>query len=46
MKLHTDGSSNDCIGAAVVLDTPEGRSICYALMFDFRATNNEAEYEA
>ena len=46
-KLYTDGASNDrCSGAGVVLETPEGRSICYALKFDFRATNNEAEYEA
>ena len=29
-----------------MLETPEGRSICYALRFEFRATNNEAEYEA
>ena len=46
-KLHTDGASNDrCSGAGVFLETPEGRSICYALKFNFRATNNEAEYEA
>lgn len=46
-KLYTDGASNDrCSGAGIVLVTPEGRSICYALKFDFRATNNEAEYEA
>lgn len=45
-KLYTDGASNErCSGAGVVLETPEGRSICYALKFEFRATNNEAEYE-
>ena len=28
-KLHTDGASIDrCSGAGVVLETPEGRSIC------------------
>ena len=43
-KLYTDGASNDrCSGAGIVLETPEGRSICYALKCDFRATNNEAE---
>lgn len=26
--------------------TPEGRNICYAMMLDFDATNNEAEYES
>lgn len=30
----------------MVLETPEGRSICCASKFDFRVINNEAEYEA
>jgi len=30
----------------VVLETPEGRSLCYALRLEFPSTNNEAEYEA
>lgn len=29
-----------------MLETPKGRSLCYALKFDSRATNNKAEYEA
>ncbi|KAK0600343.1 hypothetical protein LWI29_013963 [Acer saccharum] len=33
-------------GAGVVLTTPEGDSIECALRFDFKATNNQAEYEA
>lgn len=32
--------------AGVVLISPEGKTIEYALKFQFRATNNEAEYEA
>lgn len=46
-KLFVDGAANNfCSGARVVLETPEGRSVCYALHFEFPATNNEAEYEA
>ena len=46
-KLYVDGSRNDyCFGAGVVLETPEGRSLCYALRLEFPSTNNEAEYEA
>ena len=33
-------------GAGVVLISPEGKTINYALKFLFRATNNEAENEA
>ena len=33
-------------GARVVLISSEGKIIEYALKFQFRATNNEAEYEA
>ena len=32
-------------GAGVVLISPEGKNIEYALKFQFRATNNKAEYE-
>ena len=42
-----DGSSNEQgAGAGVMLISPEGRRILYALRLDFPATNNEAEYEA
>ncbi|CAL9026182.1 unnamed protein product [Prunus brigantina] len=45
--LHVDGSTNQqgC-GAGLVLTTPEGGKIEYALRFSFRTSNNEAEYEA
>ena len=46
-KMYTDGASNDhCLGAGIVLMTPENRSVCYALKLEFTATNNEAEYDA
>ncbi|XP_008239189.1 PREDICTED: uncharacterized protein LOC103337802 [Prunus mume] len=45
--LHVDGSANQqgC-GAGLVLTTPDGSKIEYALRFNFRTSNNEAEYEA
>ncbi|KAI5335629.1 hypothetical protein L3X38_025762 [Prunus dulcis] len=45
--LHVDGLANQqgC-GAGLVLTTPDGLKIEYALRFDFRTSNNEAEYEA
>ena len=46
-KLLTDRSSRLVgAGAGLVLITPEGKGIEYALKFQFKATNNEAEYEA
>ncbi|GJT92814.1 reverse transcriptase domain-containing protein [Tanacetum coccineum] len=45
--LFTDGSS--CLegsGAGLILTSPEGEEITYALRFEFDASNNEAEYEA
>ncbi|XP_065004118.1 uncharacterized protein LOC135636357 [Musa acuminata AAA Group] len=43
--LHVDGSAN-VKGAGLVLVTPDGCSIERSFRFGFRATNNEAEYEA
>lgn len=44
--LNVDGSSTtDSNGAGVVLVTPEGHKIEYALRFRFPATNHVAEYE-
>ncbi|CAL2267229.1 unnamed protein product [Prunus armeniaca] len=45
--LHVDGSANQqgC-GAGLVLTTPDGCKVEYALRFNFRTSNNEAEYEA
>ncbi|CAL9022416.1 unnamed protein product, partial [Prunus brigantina] len=45
--LHVDGASNrHGGGAGIVLSAPDGTAVEYALRFQFRATNNEAEYEA
>ncbi|CAL2253630.1 unnamed protein product [Prunus armeniaca] len=45
--LHVDGSANQqgC-GAGLVLTTPDRGRVEYALRFNFRTSNNEAEYEA
>ncbi|KAK0582506.1 hypothetical protein LWI29_026330 [Acer saccharum] len=46
-QLRVDGSSNTHgSGAGVVVSTLEGDSVECALRFDFKATNNQAEYEA
>ena len=46
-KLHVDGSSNTHgSGAGIVILTPEGDAVECAMRFDFKATNNQAEYEA
>ena len=42
-----DGSSNEGgFGADLILVSPEGHRLHCALKFDFKASNNEAEYEA
>ncbi|KAK1587809.1 hypothetical protein Q3G72_017034 [Acer saccharum] len=46
-KLHVDRSSNTHgSGAGIVITTPEGDAVECAMRFDFKATNNQAEYEA
>ncbi|KAK0573789.1 hypothetical protein LWI29_013579 [Acer saccharum] len=46
-RLHVDGSSNTHgSGAGIVITTPEGDTVECAMRFDFKATNNQAEYEA
>ncbi|KAK0608127.1 hypothetical protein LWI29_025846 [Acer saccharum] len=46
-QLHVNGSSNTHgSGAGVVVSTSEGDSVECALRFDFKSTNNQAEYEA
>lgn len=46
-ELCVGGASNDHnSGAGVVLITPEGRKVCYAMKLDFGANNNEAKYES
>ncbi|KAL0378897.1 UNVERIFIED_CONTAM: hypothetical protein Sradi_3195200 [Sesamum radiatum] len=45
--LHVDGSSTLAgSGAGMVLTSLEGDELEYALHFDFKASNNEVEYEA
>ena len=46
-KLSVDGASNaQGSVAGLILTSPEGIDIEYALRFGFQASNNEAEYEA
>ncbi|KAK0573656.1 hypothetical protein LWI29_011551 [Acer saccharum] len=46
-QFRVDGSSNTHgSGAGVVVSTSKGDSVECALRFDFKATNNQAEYEA
>ena len=45
--LYIDGASNDIeYGANIMLISPEGHKIHCALRFGFKASNNEAKYEA
>nr|XP_027122086.1 uncharacterized protein LOC113739037 [Coffea arabica] len=45
--LFVDGaSSKEGSGAGLLLTSPTGEELTYALRFDFPASNNEAEYEA
>ena len=46
-KLSVDGASNaQGSGVGLILTSPEGIDIEYALRFGFRTSKNEAEYEA
>ena len=46
-KLSADGATNaQGNGAGLILTSPEGIDIEYALRFRFHTSNNEAEYEA
>ncbi|XP_074356445.1 uncharacterized protein LOC141696160 [Apium graveolens] len=45
--LYTDGASNvNGTGLGLVLKSPQGDLIAESICCDFKATNNEAEYEA
>ncbi|KAL0420762.1 UNVERIFIED_CONTAM: hypothetical protein Slati_3099100 [Sesamum latifolium] len=45
--LHVDGSSTiQGSGAVIVITSPQGEDLEFAIKFDFKASNNEAEYEA
>ncbi|GJR89791.1 reverse transcriptase domain-containing protein [Tanacetum coccineum] len=46
-KLYIDGASSfDGSGAGLMIINPKGKKYTYALRFEFKTTNNEAEYEA
>ncbi|VFQ92783.1 unnamed protein product [Cuscuta campestris] len=45
MSIDGSSGSRSC-GAGIVLITPENFRIYYAIRFQFRVSNNEAEYEA
>ncbi|GAA0162201.1 hypothetical protein LIER_18343 [Lithospermum erythrorhizon] len=46
-KLYVHGASNEKgYGAEILIKGPEGEVFEYGLRFSFKATNNEAEYEA
>ncbi|KAL0456473.1 UNVERIFIED_CONTAM: hypothetical protein Slati_0986500 [Sesamum latifolium] len=45
--LHVDDSSTtQGSGAGIVLTTPQGDDMEFAVKFELKASNNEAEYEA
>ncbi|KAL0290954.1 UNVERIFIED_CONTAM: hypothetical protein Sradi_7038300 [Sesamum radiatum] len=45
--LHVDGSSTiQGSGAGIVITSPQGEDLEFAIKFDFEASNNEAEYKA
>ncbi|KAL0411147.1 UNVERIFIED_CONTAM: hypothetical protein Slati_3704400 [Sesamum latifolium] len=45
--LHVDGSSTaQGSGAGIVITTPQGEDLEFVIKFGFKASNNEAEYEA
>ena len=45
--IQTDGSTMKKVGGArVVLISPEGETLKYAIRLQFPTTNNEVEYEA
>ncbi|KAL0391257.1 UNVERIFIED_CONTAM: hypothetical protein Slati_4579300 [Sesamum latifolium] len=45
--LHLNGSSTvQSSGAGIVITSPQGEDLEFAVKFDFKASNNEAEYEA
>ncbi|KAL0445716.1 UNVERIFIED_CONTAM: hypothetical protein Slati_1699500 [Sesamum latifolium] len=45
--LHVDGScTTQDSGAGIVVTSPQGEDLEFAIKFDFKASNNEAKYEA
>ncbi|XP_058215770.1 uncharacterized protein LOC131326879 [Rhododendron vialii] len=41
-----ESTTKDASGAGLILTSPKGQCLSYALRFEFKTTNNEAEYEA
>ncbi|KAL0461350.1 UNVERIFIED_CONTAM: hypothetical protein Slati_0022600 [Sesamum latifolium] len=47
LLLHVDGSSTiQDSGAGIIITSPQGEDLEFAIKFGFKASNNEAEYEA
>ncbi|KAL0307091.1 UNVERIFIED_CONTAM: hypothetical protein Sradi_6126400 [Sesamum radiatum] len=45
--LHVDGSSTtQGSGADIVITSPQGEDMEFVVIFEFKASNNEAKYEA
>lgn len=45
--LHVDGAvNNEGAGDGIILISPEGHTLMSVINFTFKATNNDAEYEA
>lgn len=45
--LYNDGASSwDGLGAGIILRSPTGENVTYALHFNFECSNNDVEYEA
>ncbi|KAL0402484.1 UNVERIFIED_CONTAM: hypothetical protein Slati_4278300 [Sesamum latifolium] len=45
--FHVDGSSTiQGSGVGIVITSPQGENLEFAIKFGFKASNNEAEYEA
>ncbi|KAL0355219.1 UNVERIFIED_CONTAM: hypothetical protein Sradi_3968800 [Sesamum radiatum] len=45
--LHVDSSSTaQGSGASIIITTPQGENLEFAIKFGFKASNNESEYEA
>ncbi|KAL0378269.1 UNVERIFIED_CONTAM: hypothetical protein Sradi_3132400 [Sesamum radiatum] len=46
LSEHDGSATSQGSGAGVIIETPQGDRLQYAIKFNFAASNNEAEYEA